>query len=203
MVLLDWQYFGTISFVQSFLNEKEVSFDNTASFSKMSFKNRTIISTAQGPLTLTIPITGGRSQKLPIQDISIAYDSPWHKQHFKAIKSSYQRAPFFEYYENSLQTLYQNPSEKLVDFLLDCHLWLKNQMKGEWVVHNESTHDLELGFTKKMDPWLPNNYNKQPNPIFYKQVFEPQIEFIPNVSILDMLFCCGGKTAGQTILNNY
>jgi len=201
MLLLDWQYFGTISFVHSFLNEKDIAFDNHASFSKMSFKNRTIITTAQGPLTLTIPIMGGRSQKSPIQDISISFDSPWNKQHLKAIKSSYQRAPFFEYYENSLHTLYQNPPEKLVDFLQECHSWLKKQIKGEWSLQKELNIDFELDFKKVVDLWLPNNYHKQPNPIVYKQVFEPQIDFIPNVSILDMLFCCGGKSVQQMLIN--
>ena len=38
----------------------------------MSFKNRMVIGTAQGPLHLSIPIIGGRDQKIPMKEIKIA-----------------------------------------------------------------------------------------------------------------------------------
>jgi len=201
MEFTDWQYFGTISFIQSIMNKREVLFDQNEAFSKMSFKNRTIITTAQGPLTLTIPILGGRSQKTPMKDVKIAFDAPWHKQHLKAIKTSYQRAPFFEYYETSIQSLYEHPSENLVDFLLACQHWVKKQLKGEWTI-NDALYNENSSMTalqKDKEFWLPNNYQKVNNPIIYQQVFQDQVGFIPNTSFLDIIFCCGGKTSKQLL----
>ena len=91
--------------------QKQLCFDKEAAFTKMSFKNRMVILSAQGPLNLTIPILGGREQKTAIKDILIAYDAPWQAQHFKAIKTCCKRAPYFEYYEADLEKLYATNKE--------------------------------------------------------------------------------------------
>jgi hypothetical protein len=191
MYITDLQYFGTIQFIQSLMIEKEICFDNECAFSKMSFKNRTIIATAQGVLSLSIPVVGGRDQKSPIKDVKIDYQSNWQKQHFRSIVSNYKRAPFFEYYENDLENLLNNELVYLVDYLLLTNDWVKKQLKASWViVENESPI-----VNRQYDSWMPKNYDQIPNPISYQQVFEDKTGFLPNLSILDLLFCCGGRQA--------
>ncbi len=115
MVYTDLHYFGAISYYKALAQHELVVFDNTAAFSKMSFKNRMVIATAQGPLHLSIPIEGGRDQKTPMNEIKIANDSPWRSQHFKAISINYKRAPYFEYYVDSLNALYSPCDGEFVD----------------------------------------------------------------------------------------
>ena len=69
----DLTYFGSIHFVKTLMENRNVVFDLEAPITKMSFKNRMVIITSQGPLILTIPIVGGRDQKTAIKDIKIAY----------------------------------------------------------------------------------------------------------------------------------
>lgn len=198
MLLTDLQYFGTISFVQRLLEQGQIAWDTTAPFSKMSFKNRTIIATAQGPLDLSIPIIGGRDQKTPLDQIQITYDAPWQQQHIKAIQSSYKRAPFFEYYEASIIELYQASPTHLVSFLLLSQEWVKKQIKAKWEVI--PIEQVNKSNTKKYyEPWLPKNYSQIVSPIVYQQVFENKTGFLPNLSILDILFCCGGKQANALL----
>lgn len=157
-----------------------------------------VIASAQGPLHLTIPIVGGRDQKTAIKDICIAYDAPWRAQHLKAIQSSYKRSPYFEYYEHGLEYIYATKPEKLVDFLIQCHSWLKQQIKGTWSVSQQ----IEIANPTKnklFDPWLPKNYHLIENPIVYQQVYQDKTGFLPNLSILDILFCCGGNTTLQLL----
>jgi len=189
----DLQYFGSIHFVKTLMENRNVVFDLDAPFSKMSFKNRMVIVTSQGPLMLTIPIVGGRDQKTPIKDITIAYDSPWNAQHLKSIITSYKRAPYFEYYEESLTSLYANKPEKLVDFLLQCSDWLQSQLKIKW--ERSLPHDQVdvVAVIKYQDPWLPKNYSQVEGLTKYQQVFSDQLYFVTNASILDMLFCVGGR----------
>ena len=189
----DLQYFGSIHFVKTLMENRNVVFDLDAPFSKMSFKNRMVIVTSQGPLMLTIPIVGGRDQKTPIKDITIAYDSPWNAQHLKSIITSYKRAPYFEYYEESLTSLYANKPEKLVDFLLQCSDWLQSQLKIKW--ERSLPHDQVdvVAVIKYQDPWLPKNYSQVEGLTKYQQVFSDQLDFVTNASILDMLFCVGGR----------
>jgi hypothetical protein len=198
MLITVLPYFGTIDFVKSITNQNDIYFDNEQSFTKMSFKNRMVIATAQGALHLTIPIIGGRDQKLPLKEVKIAYNSPWHHQHYKAITSSYQRAPYFEYYQEDLKLIYNSNHVFLVDFLLEAQNWIKKQLKGNWSISatkpNGITEDVKV-ITRNYSFSLPKNYHQLPNPIVYSQVFEDRVGFLPNLSILDLLFNCGGKQA--------
>ena len=194
-MLTELQYFGTISYIKAIQEAQTISFDENELFSKMSFKNRTIIASAQGPLNLTIPIIGGRDQKNKLKDILIDYSTPWHHQHLKSIKSSYKRAPFFDYYEDSLSILLETKKVNLFDFLFNVQGWVKDQFKNNWSISEPHTNDTIEIFR---DPYLPKNYATY-SAIRYQQVFEEQIGFLYNLSVLDILFCCGGKQASNLL----
>jgi hypothetical protein len=195
MVQTDFQYFGTISFIQYLFTTKQVYLNPSLPFTKMSFKNRCVIASSQGPLNLSIPLIGGRDQKIPIQDIRIAYDAPWREQHLKAISINYKRAPFFEYYEQSLIELYQQKPDTLVAFLMSCHTWIHKQIKAPWKivsvneVHSNSNTGL---FELYTPPYTPKNYADYIEVAPYQQVFSDKTGFLPNLCILDKLFCVGG-----------
>ena len=198
MMLSDYQYFGPICFIELIYNQKQLCFDKEAAFTKMSFKNRMVILSAQGPLNLTIPILGGREQKTPIKDILIAYDAPWQAQHFKAIKTCYKRAPYFEYYEADMEKLYTTKKEYLVDFLEDCHQFIQKSIKGKWELIDCKENKNEEA-VKEILPWQPNNYEQFAIQRSYMQVFESTNGFIANLSILDWLFCAGGKEISKQL----
>ena len=215
MLVTDYQYFGNICFIELLYKENQVCFDSHSPFTKMSFKNKMVILSAQGPLPLTIPIVGGRDQKTTIQDIRIAYDAPWQAQHFKALKTCYKRAPYFEYYEADVEKLYSIKTEFLVEFLEACHAFLQKAIKGKWelIQFNEYTENIKLieNITKDdkeanlnrnhkiLHPWQPNNYAQFPIQHEYQQVFTSPSGFIQNLSILDMLFCIGGKEISKQL----
>ena len=198
MMLTDYQYFGPICFIELIYNQKQLCFDKEAAFTKMSFKNRMVILSAQGPLNLTIPILGGREQKTAIKDILIAYDAPWQAQHFKAIKTCYKRAPYFEYYETDIEKLYTTKKEYLVDFLEDCHQFIQKSIKGKWELIDCKENKNEEA-VKEILPWQPNNYEQFAIQRSYMQVFESTNGFIANLSILDWLFCAGGKEISKQL----
>ena len=193
MVYTDLHYFGALSYYHVLAQHEHIVFDCTTAFSKMSFKNRMVIATAQGPLHLSIPIVGGRDQKTPMNEIRIAYDSPWKSQHYKAISVNYKRAPYFEYYADSLKSLYDNDYEHLNDFLLATQHWTKQELKAKWLIETsieQPTFNVE---TKWMDSIKPNNFQTEGKQFQYQQVFDTG--FIQNACILDALFAMGGKQA--------
>jgi hypothetical protein len=203
MIQTDFQYFGTISFIKELYQFKEVYLNPKAPFTKMSFKNRCVIASSQGPLTLSIPIIGGRDQKLPIEEILIAYDAPWREQHLKAITVNYKRAPFFEYYEQSLTGLYQNKPKTLVSFLMACHTWVHHHIKAPWSIvssveeNNTTQWDPNISPNTLIQkvytaPFTPKNYSLYQEGTAYQQVFSDKIGFLSNLCILDKLFCEGG-----------
>ena len=193
MVYTDLHYFGALSYYHVLAQHEHIVFDCTTAFSKMSFKNRMVIATAQGPLHLSIPIVGGRDQKTPMNEIRIAYDSPWKSQHFKAISVNYKRAPYFEYYADSLKSLYDNEYEHLNDFLLATQHWTKQQLKAKWLIETSISYPYINLETKWMDSSKPNNFQTKGKSFQYQQVFDTG--FIQNACILDALFAMGGKQA--------
>lgn len=198
MLITDYQYFGPICFIELIYKQKQLCFDKEVAFTKMSFKNRMVILSAQGPLNLTIPILGGRDQKTSIKDILIAYDAPWQAQHFKAIKTCYKRAPYFEYYEADIEKLYTTKKEYLVDFLEDCHQFIQKSIKGKWALI-DCKEPINEEAVKEILPWQPNNYDQFAIQHPYMQVFESSKGFISNLSILDWLFCEGGKEISKQL----
>ena len=201
MLNIDLQYFGSISFIKTLFEQEKVHFDLEAPFTKMSFKNRMVLTSSQGPLHLSIPIIGGRTQKTPIKHILIASTAPWNEQHLKALITNYKRSPYFEYYEQGISNLYAQPKEKLVDFLLDCQVWLHTQLKAKWAIIPSPVSVMGDLPIKHFDNSLPKNYNQHQGLPSYQQVFSNKVGFIPNVSILDMLFCCGGKETNKLLGN--
>jgi hypothetical protein len=193
MVYTDLHYFGAISYYKALAQHELVVFDNTAAFSKMSFKNRMVIATAQGPLHLSIPIEGGRDQKTPMNEIKIANDSPWRSQHFKAISINYKRAPYFEYYVDSLNALYSNEYVYLNDFLIATQHWTKQQLKAKWLIETVDRYPSVNNEHKWLDPMKPNNFQTASSTFQYQQVFDSTTGFIQNVCIVDALFAMGGK----------
>jgi hypothetical protein len=199
MVYTDLHYFGSLSYYSA-LNETDlVVFDTSVAFSKMSFKNRMVIASAQGPLHLTIPINGGRDQKTPMDQIRISYDSQWQSQHFKSIYTNYKRAPFFEYYVDSIKSLYSIKYEFLNDFLLETQKWSNQHLKAKWIIKTVDSNIIIENQTKWIDPIKPNNFHSENSRVQYQQVFEDVTGFIPNLCILDLIFSVGGKQAYSLI----
>lgn len=199
MVYTDLHYFGALSYYSVFNETDLVVFDTSVAFSKMSFKNRMVIASAQGPLHLTIPINGGRDQKTPMDQIRISYDSQWQSQHFKSIYTNYKRAPFFEYYVDSIKSLYSIKYEFLNDFLLETQKWTNQYLKANWIIKTVDSTIIEENQTKWIDPIKPNNFHTENRSEQYQQVFEDVTGFIPNLSILDLIFSVGGKQAHSLI----
>jgi len=190
---IESQYFGSIKYIKQIIQSNDVVIDVHEPFKKMSNRNRTKIVSAQGPLLLTVPMQEGRDQKKSMKDVQICYQHNWQIKHLKAISSCYKRSPFFEYYEPSLQDLLLKKHQYLVDLNMSLIQWLEKVTKTSF----------NISKTKELIPFLDSNYkdvrdlsnlnNTTQNLVnqVYPQVFIDKIDFIPNASILDLLFCMG------------
>jgi hypothetical protein len=162
-------------------------------FKKMSYRNRTTIISAQGPLLLTVPLRAGRDQKTPMNEVKICYQQNWPIKHIKALTSCYKRSPFFEYYEEGVSQLLKTEHPNLIDLNMSISGWLEKVLKTNF---NISKSTAVIPF---LDPQFIDvrDSSNRPNAALnvanqvYPQVFSDKIDFIPNCSILDLLFCMG------------
>lgn len=190
---IESQYFGSIQYIKQLASAKNVVIDIHEPFKKMSYRNRTSIVSAQGPLLLTVPLQNGRDQKLPIYEVKISYSEYWPSKHLKAISSCYKRSPFFEYYEDGLTQLLNTEYPSLLDLNMCIADWLSKVLKTEFNISKtkEATSYLDPNFKDVRDTSSTSNLSQNIANQVYQQVFSDKIEFIPNASILDLIFCMG------------
>jgi hypothetical protein len=172
------------------LQSNSVIYDTAEHFQKMSYRNRYKITGANGMIQLSAPIEGGRESRAAMRDIHISNKDRWQVQHWRTLTSVYKRSPYFDFYEPTLQALFEQRFEKLVDFNLASIHWLKEQ--------------LEVSFPETFaDEYIPDYGNDivdlrhkqkariQDNKATYYQLFSDRNGFLPNLSMLDLLFSEG------------
>jgi hypothetical protein len=153
-----------------------------------------------GLLRLSLPLAGGKNQQQPIRDVKLKYDEPWQSQHWTAIKSAYGKSPFYEHYEHRFLSIFQKKYEYLWDWnwdllqvILDIISLEKNiDLTAEF--EKEPSNDI-LDFRNKISPKENKQFDDGDfNQAKYVQVFEAENGFLPNLSILDLIFCAGPES---------
>lgn len=97
---------------------------DTVQFTKNGWQNRNKIKSAQGPLTLTVPIHARHDTR--IADVAIDSSQPWQHRHYKSIEQNYARAPHFPRVVEALEPFFRQSWESLAELnraMLDA--WLK------------------------------------------------------------------------------
>lgn len=194
LLSIELQYFPCINAMVDAVDCSAVFFNHEQPFKRSSFRNRMIIPGGNGLVSLTIPVVGGRSVKLPYKAIEIDYSSTWQRDHFRSLETIYGNSPFYFQYRPSLKEIFDQKPQFLVDWNEICFDWIIKKMKINLQVHK---HSIQLAdnqeIRERKDFYLPSNHDKKENqPLFkYPQLFEDRIGFKPNVCILDLLFNLG------------
>jgi hypothetical protein len=171
-------------------------------YQKGSLRNRCHIAGPNGVQRLSIPLQKGKHQQLPLREVRIAYDEPWQRQHWRSICTAYGNAPYFEHYEAELRPFFEQRHTFLFEYNL---AWLDYLFGQKWAWQGRFQHsdtyvklsawpqgpDLRNAFPAEPTP-LPEWYLPRP----YPQVFAERWGFLPNLSALDLLMCCG-KRGGE------
>ena len=188
--LLPTAYLAPIKYYAILLQAKNCIIEHHEHFIKQSIRNRCEINGANGKLRLTIPKERKGSSKTIISKIKISYKDDWQKLHWNAIKSAYNSSPFFEYYSNELEVFYQEKESNLIIFNNKLQEVILDLLQEE----NNSTPTVEYLHSGNFTD-LRNNDFKVANPEKYNQVFMEKHGFIPNLSILDLLFNLGPESS--------
>ena len=167
---------------------EEVVFEREDNFQKQTYRNRCYISGPNGKQLLSVPVqhAHGRGRQ-KTKDVRIDNSFRWQTNMFRSLEASYRSSPFFEFYEDEIGELFA----KKYDFLLDLNLASLEAVNAclgldpEYTftdAYQESITGVDLrGLVNAKSS---RSYDLTP----YVQVFESKHGFIPNLSILDLLF---------------
>lgn len=188
-LVLSSVYAGNLVYYSLIANSNKIILDVHENFNKQSFRNRCVIASPNGPLKLIIPVV--RSSKNIVKDVKIDNTQNWKKIHWKSLESSYRSSPYFEFYEDEFYSLYfKNKNDFLFDFNNKINLAILKCLGIETEIIISSSYvekDLEIEDFRNIIPSKSKDLEKFKE-IKYNQVFQEKQSFLPNLSILDLLF---------------
>ncbi len=192
--ILSIAYLPPIQYFSKLGAHTNITIENDEHYSKQSYRNRCCILTANGVQSLTIPVLKGNLHKKKVKDVRIDYSKAWQLNHWRTIKTAYNSSPYFEFYMDELHPFYQKKYEFLFDYNLEL-LHLMTELAGinpsikftEKYIHKTSVDQIDY-----RDTIHPKQRMQQTDllfkPVPYNQVFTEKFGFVPNLSILDLLF---------------
>ena len=193
-LLLSTTYFGPIQWYQKLYRAESVQIERWESFQKQTYRNRCIIATTNGPQALTVPIERQFTINC-IKDIRISDHGNWRHLHWNALQSAYGESPFFDYYQDDIRPFF----EQRWDYLLDFNEAIREKMCELLDIQPKVDYSKEFTVNYMKDyRMVIRPKNPEPDPDFtpkrYYQVYEQKHGFLPNLSILDLLFNMGPES---------
>ncbi|WP_445732740.1 WbqC family protein [Mariniflexile sp.] len=187
-IIIHPTYFPNIAHFVAMAKAEYVMFEMYDSFLKQTYRNRCYIYGANGKLALNIPVIHTQKNRQKYRDVKIFNDSKWQDLHWKSLLSAYRTSPFFEYYEDELLPLFSKKSDYILDFNLKCFEVVCDCLQLDLNISKSEVYHKQTENTKDYRDLV--NAKKEPLQEFetYTQVFGDKHGFIPNLSILDLLF---------------
>lgn len=212
-------------FEQLYRSDLFVVYDDVQ-YDKQSWRNRNRIKTANGVQWLTVPVLLKFQEHPQVCEVRIDNSSNWRKKHLMSIRQSYARSPFFDAYIGIFEETFSRPWESLID--LDLHLMGRLAealgIGGKKIVRSSALNLSGGRIDRLID--ICNHFNAD---IFYEgaagagyidqedfkrhgvevkfqEYRHPTYsqlhgEFVPYLSVIDLLFNCGDKSL-EILLQN-
>lgn len=190
--LLSSAYFGPVQWFQKLHRYDRCLIERYDNYVKQTYRNRCVIAATGGPQTLTVPIERYDGCKCLMRDIRISDHGSWRHVHWNAIVSSYGESPFFDYYADDILPFFERRWKYLYDFNLDITHTVCSLLDIRPVI--EPTSDYIRTEDVAADDFRDSIRPKHPlpdaafEPCPYYQVYSRKHGFLPNLSILDLLF---------------
>jgi len=185
-------YFPPIDYLLEMKDADQVFVEAHENYQKQTYRNRATILTGNGLYDLIIPIV--RSSEKQIKETQIDNSMPWQRNHWKTIESAYNNSPYFLYYRDFFEPLF----EKKCDFLFDFNMELLHLLRKLFAIKNPIflTEDFDTNLKNVEDYrdfFLPKNRTFRPKKIQYQQVFSDRCDFAENLACIDYLFAAGSE----------
>jgi len=219
------EYLPWLGFFKKMMNVELFVFLDDVQFRKKGWQNRNRIRINDGTALLSIPVHTHSYPK--INEVTIDNEKNWSIRHKKSILYNYARAPYFDEIKDFIESIFEKKFQYLVDLNTEIIKFIMNELeiKSKIIFSSEleiskKGSDRVLDICKAVDAdhyitgtfWAESNlrveefkksnidveFQKFQHPI-YKQIHG---EFIPEMSIIDLLFNEGRKEAKKILQNS-
>lgn len=201
MLILPSLYLPPIQYFAHLYADPVALEDRGEHFVKQTYRNRCYISTPNGPLPLTIPVVReGNGAHTPMRDVRISSHGNWRHLHWNALVSAYENSPYFEYYADDFHPFYERSYEFLVDFNAELQILVLDLLQLTPQISTSPDYIRVLDLPEATDlrtlisPKRQLNDDTSFHAQTYYQVFQQRTGFLPNLSIVDLLFNLGPES---------
>jgi hypothetical protein len=188
-IYLSTAYLAPVQYYCKLISFDTVMIEANENYVKQTYRNRCMIATANGIQALSIPIENPNTDKCPIKDIRISDHGKWRHLHWQALVSAYGMSPYFEYYQDDFAPFYKRNYQFLFDFneqlrLMICELLDIRPNVNFTDIYNATVTNDFREIIRPKHTGIDDSFEPQP----YYQVFREKHGFLPNLSIVDLLF---------------
>lgn len=171
--MLPLYFAAPVSWYAACIDREVLKIADEKMFSRQTLRNRIVYGTFQGKKNFSIPLSHS-SFSGKYRDIQINYSENWQNQLINALQTSYGKSPFFEFYGYRFENLIRKNFQ---------YLWDLNM-----AMLDETLNCLRLKIS--VLPVLADRIadaEASALPAYY-QVFNEKLPFIPDLSILDLIY---------------
>lgn len=201
-VWLSSAYLGPVEYYAHIYAATDVVLDEAEHYVKQTYRNRCYIATPTGPQALTLPVERDGAGRTPVRELRLSDHGNWRHLHWTALASAYEKSPYFEYYADDFRPLYERKFSFLADFNETLRQLVLSLLEIERptvrTAHYEAdpaaTNPAVADLRRAISPKSSAEADPAFTPVPYYQVFTSRTGFLPNLSIVDLLFNLGPES---------
>ena len=185
-------YLPSIALTAAMQQTGDIAIERYETFPKQTHRNRTVIITANGPMTLSVPVVRPDGTHTKTEDIGISYAEHWNLIHWRALEAAYNSSPFFLYYRDGLERLLMQKYDRLIELNEALLEYIFAKLKTAVRITYTDDYKKPCGdLNDYRDRFSFKHPESLPECPKYEQVFSDRMPFNSNVSVIDLLFNLG------------
>ncbi len=187
-------YLPSIQYISHWIGAQHPAIEKCCNYTKRTYRNRCDILGANGVLSLTVPVVKREKPGVLTKDVMISYDTKWQDLHWRSIISAYNSSPFFEYLMEDFKPFYERKFKYLFDFNIGLLTVIFDvlDLSADFVFTEKYIKEDEfIGEDLRSLIHPTKDFSKEDKlfiPKSYRQVFYDRFPFIPNLSVIDLIF---------------